>query len=438
MAVERSSRRRWLAGTGALGGTVIAACDSFGRPGQPAPARRPVTLQFWSRFASPIQEVEEQNLPRFMEQFAPIKVERTLASTNYATLVEKITTAFAAGTPPDVFTMGSPDVVTYAHPGSAMQLDAFPRVRKEMEDFFGPPLGVGRYRDKLYGLTYYIDSRLMTYRRDLLAEAGLPTERAALPKTWDEFREVAKRLAKWEGGQLTRVGWDSGAVGDASPFLTMLGQLKAPVITADGRRVGFDGPEGQRALQTLVDLVHRDRVDAPEQRPPFPTGAEPLATPYLASKWTNSTVLVNVRRAQLDPDQAIVTDLTPEFSGKPTASSYLGGTWIMAAKETRDSEATLELVLYLSGLQHTLAIAEATTTVPARKSAEKAPFLQNANLRPYYESLQHGWSVPQHPQYALIRTKLIEVLQGAMRQERSVREALADAAAYSNALLAGG
>ena len=56
-------------------------------------------------------------------------------------------------------------------------------------------------------------------------------------------------------------------------------------------------------------------------------------------------------------------------------------------------------------------------------------------LRPFYDSLQYGWVVPQHPQYAQIRTKLIEVVKDAMQQKVGVREALANAAAFSNALL---
>ncbi|MDQ3702167.1 MAG: extracellular solute-binding protein, partial [Chloroflexota bacterium] len=439
-SMQRTRRRlvgvvaRW--GAGATGATALGACGVPASGAPPATARRAVTLQFWSRFPAPIQDVEEKNLPVFMERSAPIKVERTLAAVDYGQLVEKITTAFASDTAPDVFTMGSPDVVTYAHPGSALQLDAFPRVRKEAEDFFGPPLAVGRYKEKLYGLTYYIDTRIMVYRKDLLAEEGLPTDRKQLPKTWEQFREVGRKLAKWEGGQLSRVGWDIATSGDATQFMMMLAQQKKNIIAADGKRVEFDGPEGQRALQTLVDFVHRDRLDSP-QRPQFPSGVEALGTSMMAIKWTNSDILARIRRAQMEPDQTIVTDLSPEFSGQPTAASYMGGTWIMAAKGTKDTDATLDLVTYLTGLEHTLALAEATTTVPARKSAEKAPYLQNPLLRPFYESLQYGWSVPQHPKYAQIRAKVIEATREAMQQQKGVGAALTDAGSYANALLAG-
>jgi multiple sugar transport system substrate-binding protein len=432
------TRRRVTAGaTGLAGAGLLAACGgSEGAGGGGAgKARRAVTLQYWSRFAAPIQDVEEKYLPVFQEKFAPIKVERSLASTDYGQLVEKITTAFAGGTPPDVFTMGSPDVVTYAHPGSALQLDAYASVRKHAEDFFGPPLAVGRYKDKLYGLTYYIDTRIMMYRKDMMAELGLPTDRKSLPKTWDQFREVAKRLVRWEGTELKRVGWDIANMGDATQFLTMLGQLGKKVISTDGKKVEFDGPEGQRALQTLVDFVHRDRIDS-QHRPTFPSGIDALGTPLMAIKWGSAAPISSIRRAGLDPNQLVAPDLTPEFSGKPTSASYLGGTWQMVAKATKDVDASLELAMYLTSPEVGLAVNESQFSPPPHKSLEKSAYVQQDLVRPFYDSLQYGWVVPQHPAYAQIRAKLIDVTREAMQQKKAVRDALAEAAAYSNGLLA--
>ncbi|HEV2121791.1 MAG TPA: extracellular solute-binding protein, partial [Chloroflexota bacterium] len=259
---------------------VLSACGQVGGAPQAA-TRKAVTLQYWSRFGAPIQDVEEKGLSAFDEKFAPIKVERTAVTGSYDNLLEKITTSFASGSAPDVFTMGSSGIVTYAHPGPAMQLDAHPRLRKEAADFFGPPMAVGKYKDKVYGLTYFIDSRMPIYRKDMLAEVGVPTDRKALPKTWDQFRDVTKRLAKWEGGQLTRVAFDVPKTGDAKLFMTMVAQQGKNIYNPQGNKVAFDGPEGQRALQTIVDLVQRDRVDS-FQRPEMPRGVEPLATAYMA------------------------------------------------------------------------------------------------------------------------------------------------------------
>ena len=108
----------------------------------------------------------------------------------------------------------------------------------------------------------------------------------------------------------------------------------------------------------------------------------------------------------------------------------------MAAKQNRDVDASLDFLTYMTGYDVSLAVAQSQYTVPARKSAEKEAYLQDPLLRPFYDSLQYGWVVPQHPRYARIRAKLIEVVVDAMQQKRSVKEALADAAAFSNALLA--
>ena len=436
---RRGLARRGAGGVAAAGGVEVAASCGVDVGGGPRAERRPVTLQYWSRFTgtNPIQAFEEQHLPVFMEKLAPIKVERTGISGSYDDLLEKVTTAFASGTAPDVFTMGSSGVVAYAHPGSAMALDAAPRLKQEVDDFFGPPLAVGRYKGKLYGLTYYIDTRMALYRRDLLAEAGVPTDRRHLPKTWDQFREAMKRVTRWEGGQIARIGFEVPKSGDAKMFMTMVAQQGKNIYNPEGTKVAFDGPEGHKALQMLVDLVHRDRIDS-FQRPQFPSGVETLATPYLAGKFANSDVSARVKAAGLDPSAALVTDFIPEFTGKTTAASYLGGTWQMASKGTKDADAAAELIAFLTGPDLTLAIAEAMAAVPARKSVDKAPYLQNAVMRPFYESLQYGWSVPQHPRHREIETKLIEVIGDATQQGKSVPQALADAAAFANGLLAGG
>jgi multiple sugar transport system substrate-binding protein len=414
---------------------LLGAC---GAPGaSETVTRRPVTLQYWSRWPSgPQNEVEERAIPVFNERYAPIQVERTGIPGSYDDLLEKITTAFVSGTAPDVFTMGSSGIVAYAHPGLVLQLDAQPRLKRELADFFGPPTKVGTYGGKVYGLTYFVDTRMPVYRKDLLAEIGAPTDQRGLPKTWEQFREVTKRLAKWEGGQLTRVGFDVPKTGDAKLFMIMVAQQGKDIYNPQGTQVAFDGPEGRRALQTIVDLVHHDRVDS-FQRPPLPSGVESLATPFVAGKFGNSTLIANVARANVDPKTHLVADFTPEFGSKVTAASYLGGTWQMASKATRDVAATVELIAFLVSPEHLLALAEATTTVPARKGLDKAPYLQDAVLRPFYESLQYGWSVPQHPRHREIETKLIEMVSEATQLRKGVQQALADGAAFANALLAG-
>jgi ABC-type glycerol-3-phosphate transport system substrate-binding protein len=432
-----ATRRRYLgAPAAAVAAGALAACgeSSAGRPG--GTTRRAVTLQYFSRFGPPIEDVEVQAVAAFNERFAPTRVERTTIT---GAIEEKITTAFASETPFDVFTMGSRALVTYADPGYALPLDGFAELRQDVADFFGPPQDVARYKGKLYGMTYYIDSRQPIYRKDLLAAEGLPTDSARLPRTWEQFRDTTRRLATWQGGQLTRSGFNVPKSGPNAfnLWMVMVAQQGKGMLTPDGKRAAFDGPEGERALQTLVDFVHRDRIDALE-RPPAPAGVPLLGSPVLAGEWANSAAITAVERAGLKASDLLAPAFTPEFGAKPTVASYLGGSWLMLSKTGQDRAAGVELLRFLSTLDHLMAVAKSQRSVPPRKSASADPYLQDPLVRPFYDALPVGWSVPQHPRFTEMFDRLVANATEAMAQQKSVKAALTDSAGYVNALLAGG
>jgi ABC-type glycerol-3-phosphate transport system substrate-binding protein len=415
---------------------VLAACGlGATQSATPGGTRRAVTLQFLSRFGgtNPIEAVEIKDLPRYMQQAAPISVERNVIA-DYNTLLDKLTVGFASGTAPDVFTLGSPGVAQFGAPGSLLALDKSARVKKEADDFFGPPLNVGKYKGTLFGLTYFVDMRIPLYRKDILADVGLPTDRKAQPKTWDQFREVTRKLARWEGGELKRIGFDVPK-SDDTLFYTLIKQQGKDALNPDMTKAGFEPAEGERALQFEVDLLARDRVDS-FTRPAFPSGVESLATPLLAARWTSSQVMAGMQRSGVQPKDVLVTDFTPEYAGKTAATGYLGGTWVAVNKDTKAQEEAIDLLLYLSGLEHSLAVAEATLTTPSRKSADKSPLVQDPVLRPFYEALATAWSVPQHQKFEFVRRKVVELQSAALKQEKSVKEAVAEMIAQTAVQLA--
>jgi ABC-type glycerol-3-phosphate transport system substrate-binding protein len=326
--------------------------------------------------------------------------------------------------------------VTYADPGFLMQLDNQPRMRKEIADFIEKPLAVAQYKGKLYGLTYYNDTRIMLYRKDMLREAGLPTDQKSLPKTWAQFADVARRLVRWEGTTLKRSGFVlPNPIGEL--FYLPLAQQGKGLMDEQMTKATFDGAEGVQAMQTLVDLMHRDRVDAFE-RPPTPQGMNNIGAGTAAIVWTSSTAIAAMERAGQNPSDLLLTEFVPGYTEKRNAHAYLGGTWQLLAKETKAPEETIELGLYLTGPEHTLNVAQATTTVPGRKSLDKAPYLQNPLLRPFYDALSYGFAVPVHVKFSGLRGKLFDATTAALKQEKGIKAALSEAADYWNATLRGG
>jgi ABC-type glycerol-3-phosphate transport system substrate-binding protein len=427
-----TTRRALVLASLAPAAGALAACG--GAAEAPRSARPAVTLDYWSRMGPGASrsyvetgEFEDKRLAVFAEQNSPVRVNRTVIS-NGDELLQKLTVAFVGGTGPDAFNIGSPGVAQLSAPGFVLALDAYPRVKKEAADFFPSGINIGTYKQKLYGLTYYADMRLMMYRKDRLAEAGLPTDRKSLPKTWDAFTEATKKIARWEGGQMTRFGFDVPR-NDESFWLMMVKQLGKEMLNPDLTRAQFDGAEGERALQTIVDFIHRDRIDAFE-RPNPPNGVTIMATDIAGSIFTNSQQIGNVAAANLDPAKYLVTDFTPEFSNKETATGYLGGTWLLAGKANKNVDATLDLVLFLASPEQLAGVTQAFSAVPPRKSMDKT--VTDPLLRPFYEAQDKGWSVPGHPKFAQLRVKIREVVLQAMKREKSVKAAVAEMAAFTN------
>ena len=283
-----------------------------------------------------------------------------------------------------------------AHPGFLLPLDSYSSIKSAVADFFESGRRIGTYKGKLYGLTYVVGMRLVSYRKEYLAEVGKRADRASLPKTWEQFRDVVRTLSRWEGGDLRRAGFDVPK-SDEAFFLTTVRQQGKDALNAGMTRAAFDGVEGERALQFAVDLLHRDGVDA-FQRPAVPTGLEPLASQVMASRWTNAQVLAGTRRAGLDPAQLVITDLTPEWTGKPAATGYLGGTWIAPSKQNKDVDATLDLLLFLGNYDHLTGVAEINGSVPPLKPANSnwAP-MKDPLVRPYFEAQERRGPFPAIP-----------------------------------------
>lgn len=111
------------------------------------------------------------------------------------------------------------------------------------------------------GHVYYIDSLINTgniyYNKDLWEEAGL-TE-ADIPKTWDQFTEVAKTLTQRDGDRLTQAGFNFNGTYDA--IYQGLNYQKGTLLFKDeGTVVNFDNETTLENIQFLLDLYEVEGV----------------------------------------------------------------------------------------------------------------------------------------------------------------------------------
>ena len=125
------------------------------------------------------------------------------------------------------------------------------------------------YNGKYYGVPYLVGRHAIYYNTDMFAAAGLPAEG---PKTMDDLRNYAKKLAKYDAaGNLTTSGISlrlSGAgSGIAEKFWMYLYPMGGSLVeqTKSGKwHSNYNNEAGLNTLQWYLDIVYKDKTNNPQ------------------------------------------------------------------------------------------------------------------------------------------------------------------------------
>lgn len=143
-------------------------------------------------------------------------------------------------------------VAEFAHAGWLRNLSSLLPAESRSEFFAGPVEAV-TYRGEVYAVPWFVDAGLLYYRKDLLDRYGFQP-----PRTWSELVRIADAVSAQEPGVKGFV-WQGkqyeGLVCNALEYLWSNGGE----VLRDGTVV-IDTPANRKALQLMVDLVHRNHI----------------------------------------------------------------------------------------------------------------------------------------------------------------------------------
>ena len=181
--------------------------------------------------------------------------------------LQKITTGFAGGSPPDAFLVNYRNFAGFAARGAidpaGPRLDRSKVLRRS--DYYAQPVQAFEYRGTLQCMPQNVSSLVVYYNRDLFEAAGLRDPRPDW--TYEQFVAAARRLTKPvpEGNAVRQygVGLDPSIV-RLAPFVWSAG---GDIVDdpSDPRRFTLDTPRGRDGLQAFLDLQGGERV-APFER----------------------------------------------------------------------------------------------------------------------------------------------------------------------------
>lgn len=391
----------------------------------PIPTAAPAKFSWWSRGTQEWNEMMAEVGKAYMQATPGTTLEYSFHPSDGYT--DRIITAAASDTLPDVFHLNSQDTISFAAKGMVQDVSALlaKDTRAKKADFF-PWAFLRAERDgKTYAMPLKGTANVMYLNDTLFERSGV-----ALPKagwTWTDYLANARRLVRDAGTpSATWGGW-------SYDWRAAVWQNGGDLVDATGKKALVADPAAVEAITWVADLALKERVhprsdEAAELRTlpvPFASGriamfagGEPDFGNLLKItdfKWSAAPLpLAAAGKAQASFGASTLFALSPKSKVQPTAWSFL--TWLTTQKEPQQiiNKAGKLGVPPHKGIYEALFLGQ-----PPREDVKKVIGEMATSNRPYLEALT---TVPQVEK--VLATALADVWTGkTTAREGAVRAA---------------
>ncbi|YCH07805.1 sugar ABC transporter substrate-binding protein [Arthrobacter sp. alpha11c] len=315
------------------------------------------TINLWA------QGGEAKLLPELMKDFEAenpgVKVNVTAIPWDAAH--NKYQTAIAGGTTPDLAQMGTTWMTDFS--------DAFDPKPAELDTsgFFPSSVKSTEVGGATLGVPWFVDTRVLYYRKDLAAQAGY----AEFPKTWDGLTDMAKALKSQDGVKYPLQLPVSGADSFQSmlPFLWSNG---AQFISGDNSKWTFDTPEIVDALKYYQSFFTDELAN---KNPATGAGAGEAA---FVNGEAPVLILGPSGLAQLNTAGGPGFEekyMVAPFPKKVSGTSFIGGSDMVVFKDAKNRDGAWKLAQWLAKPEVQIKWYKASGSLPALQSAWKDPSL---------------------------------------------------------------
>jgi len=412
-AAPSVARMRVGIACGAVAVSVLAAlntgCGGAGHDG-------PVTLTFWALGRE--GEVVRSLLPGFERANPGVRV--AVQQIPFTAAHEKILTAFVGGSTPDLTQLGNTWIPELVALEAIEPLgDRLARSSVAPGDFFPGIWATNEIDGEPYGVPWYVDTRLLFYRSDLWAAAGV----ARPPRGWEEWREAMRRVKALPGGE--RYGILLPIDEWAQPVVLAL-QAGAPLLRDGGRYGDFADPRFRRAFEFYVALFS-ERLAPPLGNAQVANPYQQFADGYFAS-WITGPWNLSEFRNRIPPDWQgeWTTAPLPALAGDDYPGvSLAGGSSLVIFRASRHKDAAFRLIEYLAEVAQQVAFYRLIGDLPARAAAWDDPLLAGEpRLRAFREQLQRVEPMPRLPEWERIAWAIAEAAERAVLGRQTVDQSL--------------
>ena len=375
-------------------------------------------LRFWAMGRE--GEVVQQLMPEFERLHPGVRVR--VQQIPWSAAHEKLLTAFVGGAMPDVFQVGSTWIPELVALGALAPLDqrieASPAVRAA--DYFPGIYDANRVDGTTWALPWYVDTRLLFYRRDLLATAGYDQA----PSDWATWVDAMARVKEHAGAGNYAILLP---VSEWQPPVILALQRGAGLLRDDDTHGNFQSNEFREAFTFYLDFFRSGLAPASAEGQIanlYQDFGDRFFSVYITGPWNLGEFAARLP-AELQGAWMTAPMPSPDESGGP-GISIAGGASLAISSSSPHGDAAWQLVEFLADPERQLEFYRLTGDLPARRAAWQAGRLADApRVAAFWQQLAHVRTPPKIPEWERIATTITRYAEAAVRGDLSVDDALA-------------
>jgi multiple sugar transport system substrate-binding protein len=331
---------------------------------------------------------------------------------------EKLLTSYAGNSSPDICQLGNTWVpeFTLLH---ALE-DLSPWVARSAAvrtgNYFPGILATNVIDSSLYGVPWYVDTRVLFYRKDILARAGFPNA----PRTWADLRRASETIVRQNPGHY---GIFMPVTEWAPPVIFGV-QNGSTLLKNRDTEGNFSSPEFKDAFRFYISFF-QDKLGlstATDVSNLFQSFAEGYFAMYISGPWNIDEFSTRLPKSM--QNQWMTAPLPSPDSTFPGAS-LAGGASLVMFRSSRHKEAAWKFIEYLSDRETQVRFYHLTGNLPAVREAWKDSTLSsNVYARAFYTQFERVVPMPKVPEWEQIAMKMQDYAEAAAKNAMTVDQAL--------------
>lgn len=335
---------------------------------------------------------------------------------------EKLLTAYVGDATPDIAQLGNTWVPEFDAIDALEPLGPW-AARSSVVDstaYFPGIWDTNLIHGELYGVPWYVDTRLIFYRKDILARAGY----REMPGSWAEWRRAMEAIKRHASPReyailLPTNEWNQ-------PVLFGM-QKGSPLLSDDGRYGAFSDSAFSGAFDFYVDLFRSGLApvagynDIANVYQEFARGTYAM---WMTGPWN----IGELKRRLPDSVQGKWgTAPVPGPTGDSSGISLAGGSSFVIFRASPHKAEAWALIEYLSRPEQQVAFYRLSGDLPARLEAWSESGLEDDEYaHAFWVQLHRVRATPKIPEWESITSKIIDQSEAVIRGGEPMPRALAE------------